>query len=116
MAVCNIFSTLNNPTGNFLMFSNYADDMNKYRTQGNKYKVIPSKFYVLDVDFQDVMPFIEGLDYNLTIPALFQNRYENWVAYSKNNPSQTIDAYKARLKTNTMKDETDMQLIIAISE
>ena len=116
MAVCNIFSPLNNPTGNFLMFSNYADDMNKYRAQGNKYKVIPSKFYVLDVDFQDVIPSMSGRDYNLDIPHLFQNRYENWVAYSKNNPSQTIDAYKARLKTNTMKDETDMQLIENISE
>ena len=104
MAVCNIFSPLNNPTGNFLMFSNYADDMNKYRTQGNKYKVIPSKFYVLDVDFQDVIPSMSGRDYNpdtpsmssrdynLDIPRLFQNRYENLVAYSKNNPSQTIDA------------------------
>ena len=55
MAVCNIFSPLSNPTGNFLMFSNYTDDMNRYRVQDSKYRVAPSKFYAVDVDFANVV-------------------------------------------------------------
>ena len=51
MAVCNIFTELNKPTGNFLMFSNYTEDICKYSVFDSNYRVVPSKFYALDVDF-----------------------------------------------------------------
>lgn len=96
MAVCNIFSPLSNPTGNFLMFSNYTDDMNRYRVQDSKYRVAPSKFYAVDVDFDDVIKTagIVGNELNVEIPRLFQNMYENWIAFSKNNPDRGLDLYK----------------------
>lgn len=96
MAVCNIFSPLSNPTGNFLMFSNYTDDMNRYRVQDSKYRVAPSKFYAVDVDFANVVRTagITGEDLNTEIPRLFQNMYENWIAFSKNNPHRGFGLYK----------------------
>ena len=96
MAVCNIFSPLSNPTGNFLMFSNYTDDMNRCRVQDSKYRVAPSKFYAVDVDFANVVSAtgIPRTDLNKEIPMLFQNMYENWIAFSKNNPSKGLDLYK----------------------
>lgn len=51
MAVCNIFTKIEKPTGNFLMFSNYTEDLCKYRVFDSNYRVAPSKFYALDVDF-----------------------------------------------------------------
>lgn len=96
MAVCNIFSPLSNPTGNFLMFSNYTDDMNRYRVQDSKYRVAPSKFYAVDVDFANVVKTakIPGETLNTEIPMLFQNMYENWIAFSKNNPDRGLELYK----------------------
>lgn len=97
MAVCNIFSPLSNPTGNFLMFSNYTDDMNRYRVQDSKYRVAPSKFYAVDVDFTNVVKSTgidSSGDLNIGIPMLFQNMYENWIAFSKNNPSLGLELYK----------------------
>lgn len=99
MAVCNIFSSLSNPTGNFLMFSNYVDDMNRYRVQDSLYRVTASKFLAVDVDFNYVKTTagITGTgagNLNIGIPQLFQNMYENWIAFSKNNPDLGIELYR----------------------
>lgn len=79
MAVCNRFTQLENPTGNFLMFSNYTEDICKYSVFDSNYRVVPSKFYVLNADFANF-----ASDRNTTVPKLFQNRFENWVAAKKN--------------------------------
>lgn len=116
MAVCNIFSPLSNPTGNFLMFSNYVDDMNRYRVQDSLYRVSASKFLAVDVDF-DYVKTTSGItdagaaDLNRGIPQLFQNMYENWIAFSKNNPDLGLELYKnivsAGLGDQTGVDDID---------
>lgn len=83
MAVCNIFTELNKPTGNFLMFSNYTEDICKYSVFDSNYRVVPSKFYALDVDYNEInKEFYTNI--NVGIPRKFQNRYENWLALQKN--------------------------------
>lgn len=85
MAICNRFTQLENPTGNFLMFSNYTEDICKYSIFDSNYRVVPSKFYVLNADFNGF-----ASDRNITVPKLFQNRFENWVAIYKNDALQHI--------------------------
>ena len=107
MAVCNIFSPLTNTTGNFLMFSNYVDDMNRYRVQDSKYRVVPSKFYAVDVNFNKIPTITENSDLNIEIPKSFQNMYENWLAYTKNHPEDTINQYNEMLKEDNIKAVSD---------
>ena len=41
MAICNLFSDLTNASGNFLMFSQYVEDITKSYAEGdNNYKII----------------------------------------------------------------------------
>ena len=111
MAVCNIFSPLSNPTGNFIMFSNYTDDLNIHRVQSSKYRVVPSKFYVLDVDFTNVMRIsniAQGSDLNIEIPKLFQNKYENWIAYVKDHP-ELIEDYESSLTGGVSVSEIEFR-------
>ena len=81
MSVCNLFRELKKDTGNFLSFSQYADDLTRYYVQHNNYKAIPSKFVVCNVD-------CKNLD-NISIPTKLQNEFENACAYFR-----TIDGDK----------------------
>lgn len=84
MAVCNLFSELTSESGNFLMFSQYSEDITRGFNEGDNYKVIPSKFIALNIDFSDLnIPSTNSL--NVDIPNYFQNYYENGCAYGKNN-------------------------------
>lgn len=86
MAVCNLFKAFTKETGNFLTFSQYVEDLTKSTTEGINYKVVPSKFIVLDVDYSK---FEDGLksdtiDYNSSVPKYLQNNFENACAFLKN--------------------------------
>ena len=72
MAVSNTFNTLTKATGNFLMFSQYVEDLTRANVERNSYKVIPSKFVALNVDY-------EGWD-NYTLPKHIQDYFENGCA------------------------------------
>lgn len=73
MSVCNLFKTLSNPTGNFLLFSQYADDLTRMATHSDVYKVVPSKFVVLNIDYSKFN--------NISFPNFLQNKFENGCAY-----------------------------------
>lgn len=88
MSVCNLFRELKRDTGNFLSFSQYADDLTRYYVQHNDYKAIPSRFIVCDLD-------CSKLD-NKSLPTKLQNYFENACAYfrSKDGDNYTPETTK----------------------
>ena len=93
--ICNIFSPLDKPTGNFLMFSPYISALNEAQSVGVWYDAVPAHFYVLNITLGDIFES----DPNIRLPQLFQNRYENWLAYWRDK--------KANGETNIPSD-TDL--------
>lgn len=94
MAVCNLFNDLTNPSGNFLMFSQYVESITKNITSGDtEYKVIPSKFIALNIDYTKLnMDKLIGnstllndpiKSLNTLVPKYFQNYFENGCAYGR---------------------------------
>ena len=76
MAVCNLFKKLDKNTGNFLMFSQYTEDLIKGLSEPD-YKVIPSKFVAMDIRYKKSDALGYGYDLNVLVPTYFQNYFEN---------------------------------------
>lgn len=90
MAVCNLFNTLENPAGNFMLFSQYVEDITKNYVNGDDWKVVPSRFVVLNIDYSKIdtdMVAPNGEDLNEAIPKYLQNCFENACAYARVNYS-----------------------------
>ena len=88
MAISNLFNNLNKPSGNFLMFSQYVEDITRNYTEGENWRVVPSRFVVLDIDYKNVkksMVMPNGETLNEAIPKYFQNCFENACAYGRTN-------------------------------
>lgn len=82
MAICNLFNELTSPTGNFLMFSQYVEDITHNYTIGDNWKIVPSQFVALNIDYSNIdIPNKENL--NIAVPKYFQNSFENLCAYDK---------------------------------
>lgn len=83
MSICNIFNEFTKQTGNYISFSQYAKDLTKSNARDESYKVIPSKFIAMDIDYSTTNIPIYGdtRDLNVDIPMFFQNFYENACAY-----------------------------------
>ena len=83
--VCNIFKSINNPSGNFLLFSQYTNDLAKSAVDPG-YKVRPSRFFCLNLDSSAITNFRnkiseENATASIAIPKYFQNYYENDLSY-----------------------------------
>ena len=106
MSVCNIFNSLNSSTGNFMLFSQYVEDITHNYPEGDNWKIIPTQFVALDIDYSKVDPNMvlnKGKDsLNVGIPKYFQNCFENACAYGRKNYSKWI----AEVEGNTMKSWT----------
>lgn len=95
MGVCNIFNKLNSNSGNFMMFSQYVEDITRNFTESDNWKVIPTKFVAMDIDYSKVdkkMVLNNGndeYDLNIGIPKYFQNCFENACAYARNKKDDT---------------------------
>lgn len=76
MTTCNIFKPINKPTGNFLLFSQYSNDLTMSATFTTVYKVFPTKFIALNIDYSKYD--------NSSISKTIQDSYENACAYFKN--------------------------------
>ena len=88
MAVCNLFNELNNASGNFMLFSQYVEDITKGNTYGDKYKVVPSRFVALNIDYSKIdksMVAPQDNPLNQSIPDYLQNCFENACAYGRVN-------------------------------
>ena len=83
--ICNIFNPINKTNGNFLLFSQYVDDVSK-SVVDSSYKVRPSKFMCLNFD-EDIQSNAaaagsssEPTEY---IPMFLQNHFENGITALK---------------------------------
>jgi hypothetical protein len=87
MAVCNLFNELTSPTGNFMMFSQYVEDITHNYTEGNNWRVVPTGFVALDIDYSNIDKELVLNNYketlNTGIPKYFQNYFENGCAYGR---------------------------------
>lgn len=54
MAVCNLFNRFDNASGNFMMFSQYVEDITKNYVESDNWKVVPTQFVVLDIDYTKI--------------------------------------------------------------
>lgn len=104
MAICNLFRKLYKETGNFLMFSQYSNDLTREFVQHEAYRVVPSKFITFDIDYSnflktDFKKELNSDDLNVLIPNYLQNYFENGVSFlSSNNeidfkPSTTTNLF-----------------------
>lgn len=120
MAVCNLFNDLTNTSGNFLMFSQYVEDITRNYTEGdNNYKVVPSRFVALDIDYSKLNNDILNSDnLNIDVPRYLQNYFENGCAYGRGNlndwdPNMSKNLFwnslwDARFLTSTKKDDLEI--------
>ena len=98
MAVCNLFNELTSPSGNFLMFSQYVEDITRNFTEGDNWKVVPTGFVALNIDYSKINKefvlnkYTENL--NTGIPKYFQNYFENACAYGRNKTNWDNFEYK----------------------
>lgn len=91
MAVCNLFNDLTNVSGNFMLFSQYVEDITHNYANGDKFKVVPSKFVALNIDYSKLKDNgydTETNDLNTIVPRFFQNCFENGCAYGRAHYSE----------------------------
>ena len=82
MAICNLFKKLTKQTGEFLMFSQWVEDLTQNNAYGYNYRVVPGKFIAANIDFSN---FNKGIsDLNSSLPTYLQNYFENGCAIGKN--------------------------------
>lgn len=89
MAVCNLFKKLSNNTGEFLLFSQYTEDLTRNNAQGYNYRVTPSKFIAAEIDFLTSKLDKENL--NTSFPEYLQNYFENGCSICRENSTITWD-------------------------
>jgi hypothetical protein len=71
-----------------MMFSQYAEDITRNYAEGENWRVIPSRFVAMDIDYNNVkksMVMPNGETLNEAIPKYFQNCFENACAYGREN-------------------------------
>jgi len=90
---CNIFKPISNETGEFLLFSQYTDDLTKEDPAKGSYRVTPSRFAALELNLTGFISYIcaqEGIsesdakaDVNKWLSQYLQSYYENSVCLAK---------------------------------
>lgn len=106
MAVCNLFNELSSPSGNFIMFSQYVEDITHNFTDGDNYKVVPTGFVALDIKYDELSSQVKpnGESLNVAIPKYLQNYFENGCAYGRNNINTWTSLTARNLFWNCMFD------------
>lgn len=89
MAVCNLFNNLTSDSGNFMLFSQYVEDITHNYADGDNYKVVPSKFVALNINYSTLKTkgYDTETDLNKVVPRFFQNCFENACAYGREHYS-----------------------------
>lgn len=109
MAICNVFNEITKKTGTFFTFSQYLEDLTQWDTQSTYYRVVPSKFVVLE------LPKLE--DGNEKLPKILQNYFENgcalWREDKKWNPEYSTTLFWNALfdKEIILKDESSQEIL-----
>ena len=110
--ICNIFNPINKENGNFLLFSQYVEDLSK-SVYDSTYKIRPSKFVCMELDGaphttagQYYTVTTGGDTYVENIPGFFQNIFEDAIVAKRNNninvtPRDFAFEFMAKLQTLT---------------
>lgn len=110
MAICNLFNRLTSVSGNFMMFSQYVEDITNTYVENDNYKVVPTKFIALDIDYKNIKYKENGVipnsddSLNIGIPKYFQNYFENGCAYGRKNINNWTPEISKNLFWNAMID------------
>ena len=80
--VCNVFKSIENNNGNFLLFSQYTNDLAKSSVDPG-YNVRPSRFLCLNLNKTSLNNISQESDNNVIIPKYLQNFYENGLSYMR---------------------------------
>ena len=91
MAICNLFNKLDKPSGNFMLFSQYVEDITKNYTEGENWRIVPSRFVAMNINYKGIKESLvspNGEDLNISIPKYFQNCFENACAYGREHYSE----------------------------
>lgn len=94
MAICNLFNKLDKPSGNFMLFSQYVEDITKNYTEGENWRIVPSRFVAMNINYKGIKTSLvspNGEDLNISIPKYFQNCFENACAYGREHYSEYAD-------------------------
>lgn len=105
MARCNIFKPLSKYTGEFYTFSQYTSDLTKESALKTEYRVVPSKFAVLNIDANNIKD-----DKNINIANYFQCMYENSVAVLRDELSDYNPNIASQLFWKMMNASTLLNL------
>lgn len=87
-----------------MLFSQYVEDITRNYSDGDNWKVVPTKFVALNIDFDKVRydrvaPTENNVtDRNITIPTYFQNCFENACAYGREHYSEWAERNNASVK------------------
>ena len=117
--VCNIFKPLSNPDGNFLLFSQYTNDLAR-STVDSSYRVVPSRFYCLDLSSDAILRTATKIpnpepNSNYTLPRFLQNCFECGLSFSRtdfNNTTSFLVAPELIYKLNQLTETNEEQLNI----
>ena len=106
-SICNVFKSIDKTNGNFLLFSQYTNDISR-SVVDSTYKVRPSKFVCLNLDsaaqttannltqIGGSSPFTPAgteTPYMYYLPGFFQNNFENGVCRLRNN-NYTVNSFQ----------------------
>lgn len=94
MAICNLFNRLDKPSGNFMLFSQYVEDITRNYTEGENWRVVPSRFVALDINYNNLKRSViapNGEDINEAVPKYLQNCFENACAYGREHYHEYAD-------------------------
>ena len=107
MAICNIFRELTKETGNFLMFSQYSNDLTRGYIQHESYRVVPSRFIAFDIDYSKLFKSAAATQYedlNIFVPNYLQNYFENGCSYLSHELGSYTPETSSALFWNAMID------------
>lgn len=123
MARCNIFRPLSKYTGEFLMFSQYTEDLTKESAQKTEYRVVPSKFAVFELDPAVIQERADSMQLNINtyISSIFQREFENANAFLRTersdwNPEMSSALFWHTLETYILKEPKAFDLEPTTSE
>ena len=115
---CSLLKPVDNLTGTFFLFSQYAQDLTKQYSNPDSYRCVPSKFIAMNLDFNGIKK-IDGTEdfYSKHLGNIFQNYFENantflrdklkdkWIPeYSRTLLFQTLEKYNL-INLQSINDE-----------
>lgn len=75
---CSLLKPVDNLTGTFFLFSQYAQDLTKQYSNPDSYRCVPSKFIAMNLDFNGIKTIDGTADfYSKHLGCIFQNYFEN---------------------------------------